>query len=255
MFVIKKVSIIVPCYNEERGISMVIDSVPVKTLNAIGYESEIIVIDNNSTDSTAEIARSKGAKVVIEKKQGKGYAMIRGFREIDEKSDIVAMIDGDASYDLRELPRLLEPLENGFGEVIVGSRLHGRISQNSMTSLNRLGNWFFTFLSRVGYKTNVTDVCSGFIAWRKFVIDNIADQLTSDKFSIEMEMIAKLSRSGYTCYSVPISYYKRNGKSNLRPFRDGFAIIFSWARYLRWSPKFSKAPENILPDTNKQEVK
>ena len=236
MFQIKRLVILVPCHNEEQGIGIVLGSIPKDSLHKLGYETGVIVIDNNCIDKTAEIALSKGAKVVKEPKQGKGHAIIRGFREINGNADIVVMIDGDGSYDIKELPRLLEPLESDFGDVIVGSRLHGKLKANSMTSLNRLGNWFFTFLARVGFKTNVTDVCSGFFAWKKNVIENLALHLESSSFSIEMEMIAKLAKMNYSCYSVPISYYPRNGKSSLRPIKDGLFILCSWLKYLTWSP-------------------
>jgi len=175
-----------------------------------------LVIDNNSKDKTAEIASSKGAKVIKETKQGKGYAIITGFKNIPNDADIIAMIDGDGSYNINELPRLLEPLENDFGDVIIGTRLNGRLAADSMTGFNRVGNWLFTFLVRVGYKTNITDVCSGFFAWKKPVVDNLANHLQSNGFSIEMEMIAKMARMNYNCYSVPISYDAYKGRHYMR---------------------------------------
>lgn len=202
----------------------------------LGFETEVLVVDNNSEDKTAEIAKRKGAKVITEKKQGKGYAVITGFRNIPEDADIIAMIDGDNSYNIEELPRLIEPLENNFGDVIVGTRLNGRLTANSMTGFNRVGNWFFTFLARVGYKTNVTDVCSGFFAWKRPVIKNLVDHLDSNGFSIEMEMIAKMAKMNYPCYSVPISYDARNGKTSLKPIKDGISILHAWLRNLTWKP-------------------
>lgn len=226
----------IPCYNEEEGISYVIDGIPKDKLRKLGYETEVLVIDNNSKDRTAEVAKANGAKVIKETKQGKGHAIRKGFKNIPKDADIIVMIDGDSSYDIKELPRLIEPIENNFGDVIVGTRLHGRLVANSMTSFNRLGNWFFTFLARVGYKTNVTDVCSGFFVWKKQVIDNLVNHLESDGFSIEMEMITKMAKMNYACYSVPISYNSRNGKSSLNPIKDGFSILHAWARNLNWKP-------------------
>lgn len=244
-----------PCHNEEKGIEIVLELLPKRFLE-LYYETEIIVIDNNCIDRTAEIAESKGAKVVKEPNQGKGYALLRGFRELPSDADIVAIIDGDGSYDIREIARLLEPIENDFGDVIVGSRLHGRLAQKSMTSFNRFGNWMFTFLARVGYKTNVTDVCSGFSAWKREVVDSLLSHLKSNSFSIEMEMTAKLARMNYACYSVPISYYPRNGKSSLKPLKDGVVIFFSWLKYLNWHPGEITIKKSIFHDieSNKEEV-
>lgn len=232
----KKIVVLIPCYNEEKGIGYVIDRIPKDKLKKLGYKTEILVIDNNSKDRTAEIAKSKGAKVIKETKQGKGHAIRTGFKNIPKNADIIAMIDGDNSYDIKELPRLIEPLQNKFADVIVGTRLNGRIADNSMSYFNRLGNWFFTFLARVGYDTNVLDVCSGFFTWKKNVIKNLSNYLESDGFSIEMEMITKMARMKYACYSVPISYNPRNGKSSLRPVKDGISILHAWARNLAWKP-------------------
>lgn len=147
------------------------------------------------------------------------------------------MIDGDNSYKIEELPRLVEPIENDFADVIVGTRLQGKLSSDSMTGFNRVGNWLFTFLARTFYKTNVTDVCSGFYTWKRKVVEDLANNLNSDGFAIEMEMITKMAKMNYDCYSVPISYDSREGKSSLRPIKDGFAILHAWLRNLRWKPK------------------
>jgi dolichol-phosphate hexosyltransferase len=219
-----------------------------------GFETEIIVIDNNSKDRTAEVAKSRGAFVVNEKKQGKGHAIIAGFKSVPKDADFVVMIDGDNSYDIKEIQRLLEPLENNFGDVIVGTRMHGKLMDGSMTSFNRYGNWLFTFLARIGYKTNVTDVCSGFFAWKKPVVDNLAEYLESDGFSIEMEMITKMARMGYECYSVPISYNERKGKSSLRPIRDGMRILHAWVKNLNWKPAQKKRRDLPVSVPMKAEV-
>jgi hypothetical protein len=92
----------------------------------------------------------------------------------------------------------------------------------------------------VGYNTNVTDVCSGFFAWKGTVIENLVGQLESDGFSVEMEMITKMARMGYGCYSVPISYNSRRGESTLRPINDGIKILHAWLRNLNWKPNTKK---------------
>ncbi len=225
-----------------------IDSIPKASLAELGYETEVIVIDNNCTDGTADIAKAKGAKVIKENKQGKGYAILAGFREVPADASVVVMIDGDGSYDAKELPRLLEPLENNFGDVIVGSRLHGKLKDGSMKPFNRFGNWLFTFLARVGYQTNVTDVCSGFFAWKRCVVENLAGHLESNGFSVEMEMITKIAKMDYSCYSVPISYNSRNGKSSLRPIKDGVSIMHAWLKNITWKPVPVQKERSIVFD-------
>jgi dolichol-phosphate hexosyltransferase len=236
-----KITVVIPCYNEEAGISKVLMDIPYKKMFHFGYETEILVIDNNSRDNTAHVARSLGARVITEKRQGKGYAMRTGFMNVSDDTDIVVMIDGDSSYQAHELFRMVEPISNGFCDVVVGSRLHGKISNNSMSYVNRIGNWLLTFLVRVGYQGNVTDVCSGYFAWKKKVVDELYPHLESKGFAIEMEMIAKMARMGYEIYSVPISYTMREGDSSLHPVKDGVRIFNTWLKHIAWRKPNGKA--------------
>lgn len=254
MDTIKKLTIIIPCYNEQEGIKTVLDDIPHEKLNKLGFSVETIVIDNNSTDNTSKIALYNGAKVIHEKKQGKGHAMITGFNSIPKDSDVVVMIDGDASYDIKEVIRLIEPIESGFADGVVGTRLHGKLDISSMSSFNRIGNWFFTFLARTGYRTNVTDVCSGFFAWKGEVIQNLAKHIKSSGFSLEMEMIVKMARMGYDCYSVPITYNLRNGSSSLKPVRDGLKIAFTWLKYLTWNQNYASQKKESTEKQTQKEV-
>jgi glycosyltransferase involved in cell wall biosynthesis len=232
----KRVTILIPCYNEESGITGVITGFPIKQLKAHGYIAEVLVIDNNSTDRTAEVARAAGARVIHEFKQGKGNAIRAGFYEIDETTDYVVMLDGDDTYRPAEIIRLLEPISSGFCNVVIGSRLGGRISNGSMTSFNRLGNWIFSHLVRYAYKVNVTDVLTGYFAWHRTAIEHLRPHLESQGFAIEMEMITKMARLGEDIYSVPISYHARAGESSLRPVRDGARILRMFASNLIWKP-------------------
>ena len=239
------VTVMIPCFNEEKGIGNVIDNIPIKKLKRYGLSVDILVVDNNSTDDTAKIAMSKGARVVFEKRQGKGYAIRTGFRNISPKADYVVMLDGDDTYKGQEMLRLLEPLESGFCDVVVGSRLSGKMNNGSMTFFNRLGNWMFTFLVRVFYAENVTDVCTGFFAWKRGVTDELVRHLNSEGFAVEMEMISKMSRLGYSIYSVPITYDNRVSDSKLRPFRDGMRIFSMGLRNLLWVRKKVTATQKI----------
>ncbi len=231
----KKITIIIPCFNEEKGISSVISALPKRMLKSMGYTCEVLVVDNNSSDRTAEKARRAGAKVIVEKKQGKGFALIAGFKNVSEDTDIVVMMYGDDTYSLKEILRLIEPIDSKFCDVVVGSRLGGRIEKGAMTEFNRFGNWIFTFLVRTAYHGNVTDVCSGFFAWDKRVIDTLVPHIKSNGFSIEMEMIAKMAKMGFNIISVPISYSAREGESSLKPISDGFSIMKTWLVHLNWT--------------------
>ena len=236
----KKIAILIPCYNEEQGIAKVLDNIPHSTLDKHGFEAEVIVIDNNSSDRTAEVARDKGAHVVFEFAKGKGNAIRKGFNCIDHDTSYVLMLDGDNTYDAREMLRLIEPLTSDFCDVVVGSRLGGKITEKSFKAQNHVANWAYTFLVRCFYHANVTDVLSGYFAWRRDVIVNMRDHLQSDGFSIEMEMISKMVKLGYSIYSVPITYNIREGETKIESLKDGLKILYTFSHNLFWSPSRSR---------------
>ncbi|MBM3272300.1 glycosyltransferase [Candidatus Kaiserbacteria bacterium] len=130
----KKVCAIIPCFNEAAGIARVIERFPREKLAAHGYELDIIVVDNASTDKTADIARSMGATVIVESRKGKGNAMRTGFRAVPEDAHYVIMLDGDDTYRPEEMVRLLELLDSGFCDAVVGSRLGGKVTDNRIAS-------------------------------------------------------------------------------------------------------------------------
>ena len=232
----EKITILIPCHNEEEGIAKVIDNVPHRAFNRYGFEAEIIVIDNNSSDRTREVAESKGAQVIFEHAKGKGNAMRKGFDCIGSDTEYVVMLDGDNTYDPSEMLRLIEPITSGFCDVVVGSRLGGKVIKNAFKRQNRMVNWGYTFLVRSFYSANITDVLSGYFAWRRDVVVRLRDYLESEGFGIEMEMISKLIKLGYSIYSVPITYSMREGETKIAPIKDGLKILFTLSRNLFWSP-------------------
>ena len=231
----KNLTIMIPCYNEEKGVPQVIKSIPKDKLKKLGYSVDILVIDNNSKDSTTKVAKKAGARVLFEPKQGKGNAIKTGFKNLNG-ADYVVMLDGDDTYKSQEILRLLEPLENNFCDVVIGSRLNGKMVNGSMTLFNRTGNWFFSFLVRTFYHGNVTDVCTGYFAWKRPVVNKLSKYLESDGFSVEMEMLTKMARLKYSIYAVPITYEDRAGTSSLNPVLDGSKILGTWAKNLFWKP-------------------
>jgi dolichol-phosphate hexosyltransferase len=234
---LKKITLMIPCYNEEKGLPKIISEIPYKKLKELGYTLEVLVIDNNSKDKTVEVAKKLGAKVISEKKQGKGNAIRTGFRNISNDTDYVVMLDGDNTYKSYEIPRLIEPLENNFADVITGSRLEGKMHGRSMQASHRLANWFFTFITRHFYKANVTDTCTGYFAWKADVVRHLNGNIKSPGFAIETEMITKMAKMGYKVYSVPITYDPRQGKSKLAPIGDGLKITHMLIRNMTWKPK------------------
>jgi dolichol-phosphate hexosyltransferase len=249
----KKITVIIPCHNEELGVGKVIDDIPRCKLNQMGYDIQVLVVNNNSTDRTEVVALNHGATVINESQKGKGFAIKKAFSLLDLDTDVVVMIDGDNTYKAKEIPRLIEPIESGFCDVVIGSRLGGKIRKKSLKFLNRVANWGYTFLVRQFYQANVTDVLSGFFAWKRDVIDGLNQHITSQGFDLEMEMITKMVRLGYEIYSVPVTYDMREGESKLNGVPDGVAILATFGRNLFWNPNqdqeidwFSKTRGNQL---------
>lgn len=236
----KKITLIIPCHNEEKGIEKVLSHIPHTKLAAQGYILETIVIDNNSTDHTREVAERLGARVLSETKQGKGAAVLKGFTSITSDTNYVVMLDGDNTYKVSEILRLIEPLESNFCDVVVGSRLSGKARKNAFKFKNRAANWFYTFLVRQFYNANITDVLSGYFAWKKSVIDHTLPHLKANGFAIEMEMITKTVKLGYEIYSVPITYDQREGETKLNTLRDGTKILIKFLRNLFWKHESQK---------------
>jgi dolichol-phosphate hexosyltransferase len=233
----KKISVLIPCHNEGKSIEAVIKSFPMAKLEKHDFSLEIVVIDNNSSDNTADVARALGATVLHEPKKGKGNAMRTGFKYVlDRKADYIVMLDGDDTYRPEEILRLVEPMDSGFTKMVIGSRLAGRITEGSMTSFNRLGNWIFSHLARYIYRVNITDVLTGYFAWTHKAVEDMHPHLVSEGFAIEMEMVTKMALLDYEIYSVPITYHSRGGESHLRPIRDGFRILGMLVRNLFWKP-------------------
>lgn len=232
----KKVAILIPCHNEEKGIGRVIDAIPTRLLKSMGFIAEVIVINNNSTDRTVEAALKRNAIVIHETKKGKGHAILTGFQNLSSDTKYVVMLDGDNTYKPQEIPRVIEPLMHNFCDVIIGSRLSGKMKKNSLRFRNRVANWVYTFIVRHFYRANTTDVLSGFFAWKKEVIDQLTPHLESEGFEIEMEMITKMTKLGFEMYSVPITYDLREGETKIQALKDGLRILYVFAKNLTWSP-------------------
>ncbi len=244
----EKVAVVIPCHNEADSIKTVIDRLPKNALREQGMSLQVFVVDNDSSDNTAEIAKKAGAVVITETKKGKGNAMRTGFRSLPDDIDFVVMLDGDDTYDPVEITRMLEPLRTDFCDVVVGSRLDGRMQPGAMTGFNYMGNKIFTLGVRILYGANVSDVLTGYFAWKKPALDALTPHITSSGFAIEMEMITRLARLGKHMASVPISYNPRSGHSNLRPIHDGFRVLAVFLKNLVWRvPKqTTSAPRKIV---------
>ncbi|MGC8988219.1 glycosyltransferase family 2 protein [Infirmifilum sp.] len=226
------VSIILPSLNEEKTIGEVIDKAK-KTLEASGYTYEIIVSDN-STDATPRIASEKGALVVHPDRLGYGYAYLYALRFARGK--FIVFADADGTYDLSETPKLVEPLVKGEADVVLGTRLKGKIMPGAMPWLHRyIGNPILTYTLNKFYGTRVSDAHTGFRAMTREALQRLS--LESSGMEFASELLVKAAYAGLRIREVPITYYPRaeGTRSKLRSLRDGWRHL---KLLLLLAPKF-----------------
>lgn len=199
-----KICVLLPTLNEAECIKNVIERV-----KKIGPDYSIYVVDSGSTDGTVEIAKKAGAKLIILREKGKGFAIRKAFQEIDE--DLAVLLDSDASYAPEEIPNLLRKLENC--DMVVGSRFKGRIEKGSMSTVNRVGNHALTAIANTLYGKQITDVCSGFWALKKKAYKSM--DVDAKHFELEVNFYVECAKKGMKLCEVPISYCTRRGRSKL----------------------------------------
>lgn len=208
--VIMKVSIIIPTLNEEQSIGKVIDEIPDT------FEKEVIVVDSNSTDRTAEIARKKGAKVVNEPRLGYGRAYKTGFQHAT--GDIIVTLDGDLTYPACKIPQLVSILENENLDFITCDRL-SNLNKNAMSFKHRVGNFILSATIRLLFGIKIKDSQSGMWVFRKNILDNLT--LKSDKMSFSEEIKLEAWKKNYRVKEIPINYRERVGEKKLLSWSDG----------------------------------
>ena len=200
-----RVSVIIPTYNEAQSIGLVLADIPT------GMVEQVLVIDSDSTDGTAQIARQMGAEVLREPRRGYGRACLTGLAAL-KAPDIVVFLDGDYSDRPAELSRLLEPLRNGAADIVIGSRLAGERMAGSMpwhaVFGNRLAATLIAFMSGV----RLTDL-GPFRAGRYQAL--MALGLRESTYGWPVEMIVKGAQRGLRITEVPVSYHPRIGSSKI----------------------------------------
>jgi dolichol-phosphate mannosyltransferase len=216
---VKKVSVVLPALNEEEAIGKVIDEIPRKELESKGYQTEIIVVDNGSTDKTAEIAAAHGAKVIEESNRGKGRAIRTGFGAAS--GDFVFMLDSDFTYPATYIARMVELLDGGY-DVVLGSRLKGSVEHGAMKRLNLVGNHLLAFLANLLYGTRVSDLCTGFWGFKVEVVRSV--NLDAVGFELEANILIEVAKHKYRIGEVPIQYRKRATASKLGSLKAGWRI-------------------------------
>jgi dolichol-phosphate hexosyltransferase len=215
---LKQVSIILPALNEEATVAKVIEEIPRSEIESMGYHVNIVVVDNNSTDQTRIMAESKGARVIYEPVRGKGKAITTAFKNVD--GDFLFFLDADFTYPAVYIPRMLAVLENN--DVVLGSRLKGKMEKGAMSIINRAGNHLLAFMANLLYGTRISDLCTGYWGFRSAVVKDI--QIDASGFELEANLFSQIARRHYRIAEVPINYRRRKTPSKLNSLRDGYLI-------------------------------
>ncbi len=233
----KTISVVICAYNEDRTLGAVLEK-----LNVLSFITEIICVNNGSTDNTGAVIKkhmainSKIKLVEVVKNQGLGHGLCKGIAQT--KCDIVVRQDADLEYDPNELINLIDPIANGHGQVCFGSRMLVRKAHRAQYFYNYLANKFFTFIADLLANLNLTDVETAAKAFDGPLIRSLSFQTKG--FQIEIEMLFRLRAQGAIFYEVPISYYGRSiAEGKKIRLKDAFTTIWALFTYgLFW--KFLK---------------
>jgi glycosyltransferase involved in cell wall biosynthesis len=213
-----RVSFLIPAFNEEATIGEVLERIA-----ELGLDAQVVVVDDGSTDRTAAIAETHGATVIRQANAGKGAAIRAAIAVVD--GEIAVIQDADMEYDPAEVPELIDPIVRGVADVVYGSRLRGGKPQRAYLFWHLVGNKFLSLLTCILYNTTLSDMETGYKAFRSDVLRSL--ELRENHFGLEPEITAKICKRRLRIYELPISYYGRTHAEGKKiTWRDGFRAIW-----------------------------
>jgi dolichol-phosphate mannosyltransferase len=214
---VNMVSVVIPTLNEAGTIGHTIKLLK----KEVRYPHEIIVVDGNSTDETQEIVRNANCKLIIEPKRGYGVALKTGIKHA--KGDVVVIVDGDGTYELKDVNKLIDALIRENAELCLGARMNG-LYDKSMDITNYVGNRIITFAFNLLYKQKLIDSQSGFRVIKRSVLKKV--ELFEGDMAFATEMLVKFVKRGFKIVEVSTSYKPRTyGKSKLKRIKAGLEIF------------------------------
>lgn len=216
----KTLTVVIPALNEESGIGPVLREIPITLLKEIGYKTEVLVIDNNSSDNTGKIAKDHGAKVIIMPIRGYGNAYKAGFA--NALGDVIATADADLTYPLDILPEILLKMEREEIDFINTDRLT-TLNSEAMTASHQFGNKLLTFITHILFRWPFRDSQSGMWIFKRSIWSKL--RVTSSGMPFSQELKIEAFVRGFRCAEVPITYRMRAGKEKLNTIRDGWGNI------------------------------
>jgi len=212
----KKLTVVIPALNEEKAIKRVIKSIPIEKLKKMGYKTEIMVIDNGSTDKTKLIAQANGARVIVQPVRGYGNAYKAGFA--NASGDIIATGDADLTYPFEDLPAFISLIESRNLDFLNTDRL-STLNPEVMHWTHQFGNWFLTKISKTLYPNYpFKDSQSGMWVFKRSIWQKL--NVVSSGMPFSQELKVEVHKAGLSCAEIPITYRARVGEVKLRGLRD-----------------------------------